>query len=136
MEVIYKGRQQGKTYDLILKSHQTRYPIVCYLYAQCNHIKNMANRLNINIPEPLTFNDVNNSSPCQMPVLLDNVEDILNTVLVRPVNTFTVTNESQGTVNNFSSSTTTNNTKLNKFIIDNNLQEQDILDALKWWFCK
>lgn len=55
MTVKIQGRRTGKTTELIRYSNRTGFPIVTSTIQRANMIKYMAKRLQLNIPEPVTF---------------------------------------------------------------------------------
>lgn len=58
MIVKVMGRRTGKTMELIYFSHRTGIPIVVSNYARVRIITNMAKRMKLNIPEPITASGV------------------------------------------------------------------------------
>ena len=57
MEVIFGGRQSGKTTRLIQISHETNPPIVTYDHSAASRIETMAEIMGIDIPNPMSVND-------------------------------------------------------------------------------
>lgn len=60
MKLIIKGRGCGKTTRLIYASEATGYPIATTTHASVELIKEMANRMGCDIPEPITYSDLIN----------------------------------------------------------------------------
>lgn len=58
MDIYVGDRQVGKTSFLIKESHKTGLSIVSPNYHMSNHVRFMAEKLKINIPEPKTLSDV------------------------------------------------------------------------------
>lgn len=55
MATIYtSGRQQGKTTTLIMESAKHGYTIVCPTIVQARYLIEMAEKLGVKIPEPIT----------------------------------------------------------------------------------
>ena len=90
MKIIARPRQTGKTTELILRSHQTNYPIIVPTLKQTELIKKMANEYHLWIPEPIAICD-GRSTRSSDPVLLDNadaiIEDILKLYFGRKIDT-------------------------------------------------
>jgi L-ribulose-5-phosphate 3-epimerase UlaE len=55
MNVIIKGRQQGKTYKLIIASEVTGYPILVSDSRRKVFLEDMAKEMGCYIPEPMTY---------------------------------------------------------------------------------
>ena len=53
MKVITKGRQEGKTNDLVELSAKLEIPILCESSIKREIVKKMAGKKNLEIPEPL-----------------------------------------------------------------------------------
>lgn len=137
MDVIYKGRMCGKTYDLIHKSSQNGIPIMCYTHQQCSQVENMANKIGVNI-RTISFHKVVNGFYIGS-VMIDNIEDILKAIIPVKVDTITATDYSYGAspiTYNPTQKTIQTDTLLNQFIQDHNLKEEDILTILKWYLNK
>ena len=58
MEIIYKGRQQGKTAELIQRSAQTNTYIVVRSAQDAQRINKMALAMGLNIPYPITVEEI------------------------------------------------------------------------------
>ena len=81
--LIARGRQTGKTHDLIITSHITGIPIVCYNQVQVQNIKDMAKNMGYEIPEPFTYTNYTKtrSTVAQHDILIDNLEFFLEDML-------------------------------------------------------
>lgn len=58
MKLIVKDRGVGKTHMLVQVSYITGYPIVCFNNASARYIKEMAEKLGANIPEPISVDEL------------------------------------------------------------------------------
>lgn len=97
MNIIAKGRGQGKTTELIKISAEKQIPIVCGAGSK-EYIRNMANDMDLKIPEPLTYKELNLKQYESKEILIDNAEYILSSMLSKhKIDTITVsTNDKQG----------------------------------------
>ena len=78
MNLLIKKRGKNKTTGLIYTSEATRYPIVCSSKIQTRYIKEMAEKLECDIPEPLTVEELRyRALPPKSNVLFDNLETII-----------------------------------------------------------
>lgn len=97
MEVCNLPRGHGKTTYLIYRSHVTRTPILCMNQTHVRAIKDMANRLELSIPEPIAaseyMRDYVNTNAKKKPnrVLVDEALFVLGQVLETNVDTVTFT---------------------------------------------
>ncbi len=57
MQVIQKARQQGKTTELIMKSAENKSQIVCPSLKDARIIVEQAERMGLDIPLPIPFDD-------------------------------------------------------------------------------
>ncbi len=58
MKIINQGRGQGKTTRLLYASEFQDVPILCATQVQKQHLVDTANRLGLNIPEPICVSDL------------------------------------------------------------------------------
>ena len=58
MRIILKGRQGGKTTELIKRSAETGAVIVCHDARTAHMVKNTAYGMGLTIPEPWCYNDI------------------------------------------------------------------------------
>lgn len=58
MRLLIKDRAKGKTTQMIYTSEATGYPIVVETETQKRFLMNMAEDMDINIPEPIAVNDI------------------------------------------------------------------------------
>lgn len=85
MRLIIKDRGTGKTTGLIYASEATGYPIATANEVMVENIKKLAAEMNCNIPEPVTFWELQNGrckgNRLYDTVLIDEVEYILEDAL-------------------------------------------------------
>ena len=95
MEIIQMNRGNGKTTYLIKKSAELQYPIICYSEKQKELIKNKANKMGLDIPEPISVNSINFKEKFRginynTELLIDDLDIILHKILYNKVNIATV----------------------------------------------
>lgn len=90
MEVCNLPRGYGKTTYLIYRSHVTQYPILCPNKCLANEVKYIANRMKIDIPEPIVMEDLINKSVKPKRVLVDEALLLLRTLLNVEIDTVTL----------------------------------------------
>lgn len=94
MRLIMKGRGTGKTTELIYASEVAGIPIATYSKANAEYIKDMAERMGCNIPEPTTYYDLANKHHCgdmqYKSVLADDVDSILQKALNSYLNCYVI----------------------------------------------
>ena len=82
MRLFCKGRGKGKTTALVMTSAVTGARIVVSNESQKKTIKEIANKLNVDIPEPLTYVEQRQFRAFYKDgILIDNLEMILPTIL-------------------------------------------------------
>jgi hypothetical protein len=96
LKVIARGRQTGKTTELIKRSAETGFPIVCRHRVAANVIQEQAKNLNLKIPDPITYFDF--ISPAfrlsnKTPVLIDGGAELLAFYSPVPIDTITIETE-------------------------------------------
>lgn len=85
MKLIVRGRGQGKTARLIYTSEVTGIPIATFSKKNIEYIKDMAERMGCDIPEPVTYHDL--ASNCHLGstrydnVLADDVDSVIQKAL-------------------------------------------------------
>ena len=58
MKLIYKGRRQGKTYDMIKLASENKGYILCSTVQQAQHIYNLSKDIGVSIHFPITYADL------------------------------------------------------------------------------
>lgn len=58
MKTLYLNRGQGKTTKLLYASEFQDAPIVCSTYMQKKYLIDKSNELKLNIPEPITIDEI------------------------------------------------------------------------------
>ena len=83
MRYLIKGRQQGKTYKLIIASEVTGYPILVLDEKRKGFLIDMAKEMGCYIPEPITYERCKkymDGLPCER-ILIDDAEKIIESAL-------------------------------------------------------
>lgn len=93
MKIYRRDRQRGKTTKLIHESHDTWTYIICANRQRAEHISKLAMKLNIDIPYPITVNELPIKSPFIEKVLIDDVEDVLFSIIGKQIITCTTSCE-------------------------------------------
>ena len=93
MEVCNLPRGRGKSTYLIYRSHVTQIPILCMNQTNVENIKDMARKLDITIPEPITVSSYLNENKRPKPerLLVDEALYVLREVLNVDIDTVTLT---------------------------------------------
>ena len=58
MKLIYKGRRQGKTYDMIKLASENKGYILCSTFKQAQHIYDLSKDMGLSIHFPITYADL------------------------------------------------------------------------------
>ena len=58
MKLIYKGRRQGKTYDMIKLASENKGYILCSTVQQAQQIYNLSKDIGVSIHFPITYADL------------------------------------------------------------------------------
>lgn len=86
MKIIKTNRGQGKTTELIKISNREWKYIVCLDRDRVGNIVNMANKMGLDIPFPLTVRELPLKYGQRIDsVLIDDVEDVLQSLINRKV---------------------------------------------------
>lgn len=94
MKIIRAGRGQGKTTELIKKSNEEWKYIICADRKRVNNIVNMAKKMGLDIPYPITISELSLSKGQKMDgVLIDDIEDILQYLIDKRVDYVTTSCE-------------------------------------------
>jgi hypothetical protein len=95
MDILNLGRGKGKTTYLLMKSHMTQIPILTATISSKDYIKIEAERIGLDIPEPLSVKDLvgDNSRGKIKPyrLLVDEMPAVLQAVLGITIDTATMT---------------------------------------------
>lgn len=84
--MIIGGRRQcGKTTELIKIAHEEHLYIVCASRQRVNHISKLAREMELDIPLPISVDELPLRSPFIKKVLIDDIEDILSYVIGKPI---------------------------------------------------
>lgn len=92
MEICNLERGKGKTTYLVHRSHVTQYPVVCADYAGVGVVKDIAERIGVSIPEPMTVQELlkNGSLLTSKKVLIDEAPMVLQRLLGVNIDTITL----------------------------------------------
>ena len=92
MEICNLERGKGKTTYLVHRSHVTQYPIVCADYTGVGVVKDIAKRIGVSIPEPMTVQELfqNGSLLTSKKVLIDEAPMVLQRLLWVNIDTITL----------------------------------------------
>lgn len=92
MEICNLERGKGKTTYLVHRSHVTQYPIVCADYTGVGVVKDIAKRIGVSIPEPMTVQELfqNRSLLTSKKVLIDEAPMVLQRLLEVNIDTITL----------------------------------------------
>lgn len=92
MEICNLERGKGKTTYLVHRSHVTQYPIVCADYTGVGVVKDIAKRIGVSIPEPMTVQELfqNGSLLISKKVLIDEAPMVLQRLLGVNIDTITL----------------------------------------------
>lgn len=96
MNIIYKKRGKGKTFDLIMNSALSGHVIVCAGFHNKQYIINSALQLGLTVPEPITIGEFLNNRHEGRHIegyLIDDAEYILNAIFKGKVNSITISDE-------------------------------------------
>lgn len=97
MEICNLPRGRGKTTYLVYRSYVTHAPILCMNQTHVRTVKDIADRLDLSIPEPITVSeymrDYVNTNSKRKPnrILVDEALHVLRQVLDTNVDTVTFT---------------------------------------------
>ena len=92
MEICNLERGKGKTTYLVHRSHVTQYPVVCADYTGVGVVKDIAKRIGVSIPEPMTVQELiqNGSLLTSKKVLIDEAPMVLQRLLGVNIDTITL----------------------------------------------
>ena len=76
---IIKPRQSGKSTELVKRSAEQKIPIITRNRSECKYLKSIAEKLNLEIPDPICIKSAMNTLLLQSDkVIIDDAEYILN----------------------------------------------------------
>ena len=86
MKIINLSRGQGKTTRLLYASEFNYAPIICSTYTQKDYLVSQAEKLGLNIPEPIVANEITSnrirgSKAADMDLLVDEAPLVLQCLL-------------------------------------------------------
>lgn len=92
MEICNLERRKGKTTYLVYRSHVTQYPVVCADHTGVGVVKDIAERIGVSIPEPMTVQELfqNRSLLTSKKVLIDEAPMVLQSLLGVNIDTITL----------------------------------------------
>lgn len=92
MEICNLERGKGKTTYLVHRSHVTQYPIICADYTGVGVVKDIAKKIGVSIPEPMTVQELfqNGSLLTSKKVLIDEAPMVLQRLLGVNIDTITL----------------------------------------------
>lgn len=92
MEICNLERGKGKTTYLVHRSHVTQYPVVCADYTGVGVVKDIAKKIGVSIPEPMTVQELfqNGSLLTSKKVLIDEAPMVLQRLLGVNIDTITL----------------------------------------------
>lgn len=85
MQILRADRGQGKTVELVRQSNKDWQYIICKDENRLNIIAKTAEKLGLDIPHPITINELPLRSPHIKGVLMDDMEDILEAIVGKPI---------------------------------------------------
>lgn len=89
MNILKMDRAKGKTTKLIKESNRKWLYIVCVDHQRADNIARMARRMKIDIPYPITVNELPVRSRFIEEVLIDDIEDVLYRIIGKHIATAT-----------------------------------------------
>lgn len=98
MEIIYDKRRSGKTTKLIHESHEKWMHILVSNSMQVELISNMAKKMNVDIPYPITISEIikiKSSSDIKRGILVDEAQHILEKLIGVNIETMTITDNTE-----------------------------------------
>ena len=91
MEICNLERGNGKTTYLVYRSNITQYPVICADYTGVGVVKDIATRMGLSIPEPMTVRELLKRDDLQIKkVLIDEAPMVLQGLLRVNIDTITL----------------------------------------------
>lgn len=85
MKILRMDRRKGKTTELIKIASEKDLYIICADKHRADIINSVAMKMNLHIPYPITINELPIRSPYIKEVLVDDMEDLLITMVRKPI---------------------------------------------------
>lgn len=85
MKILNLDRRKGKTTELIKISNKKWLYIICLNRKRAENISNMAMEMNLDIPFPITMDELPLRSNFIKEVLIDDMEDLLQYLIQKPI---------------------------------------------------
>lgn len=96
MKVIYKGRGQGKTYDMIKLASENKGYILCSTVRQAQYIYKLSKDMGVDIHFPITYSDLPLTKGQRIDnILIDNAETFIETRVGKKVSAISITDEEE-----------------------------------------
>lgn len=94
MKVIYKGRGQGKTYDMIKLASENKGYILCSTIQQAQYIYELSKDMGLSIHFPITYSEMPLTKGQRIDsILIDNAEDFIEMAVGKKVSAISITDE-------------------------------------------
>ena len=94
MKVVYKGRGQGKTYDVIKLASENKGYILCSTSQQAQHIYDLSKDMGLSIHFPITHADLPLTKGQRIDnILIDNAEDFIEKSVGKKVSAISITDK-------------------------------------------
>lgn len=94
MKVIYKGRGQGKTYDMIKLASENKGYILCSTFQQAQYIYDLSKDMGLSIHFPITYSEMPLTKGQRIDnILIDNAEDFIEMAVGKKVSAISITDE-------------------------------------------
>ncbi len=93
MQVIHKAICNGKTRDLIELASENNFTIVCFNQNRKRHTKDLARKLGLEIPEPVTVEELSNEflkGKKDIRIVVDDADEILQSFLNTKIYVITI----------------------------------------------
>lgn len=85
MKILRMDRRKGKTTELIKMASEKWLYIICADKNRADIISNMAINMGLDIPYPITINELPIRSPYIKEVLVDDLEDLVFHMIRKPI---------------------------------------------------
>lgn len=99
MKIYRRDRRTGKTTQLIKESHDKWRYIICANHQRAGEISKLAQQMGLDIPFPITVGELPIRSQFIKQVLVDDVEDVLQSMIGKPIDACTTSCEIECMIN-------------------------------------